>query len=98
VRVQPQSGKCEFGQIRPPDNDPSRRAQALDDDCVLRSGRRIGQHSRSGGRRQSANVEEILDRDRNAAESAGPDSGATSAVDRVGFGARGLSEQMHERA
>jgi hypothetical protein len=95
VRIDPEAGEGELGHVAAPDRNEARRPQARHGRCILRRGALIPQRDRAGGGHVAGNVEQILDRDRNAGERRGATGGAQAVIE-VGGRKRVLGVDLEE--
>jgi hypothetical protein len=96
MRVRADARERELAHVRPSDDHGARRAQARHGDGVGRRGRGVHQDRRPGGGGLALDVEQVLDRDRDALERRAHPPRATLPVALVRRGARALGVHAQE--
>jgi len=96
MRVDADPGKSELGHVGAPDDDGTRRFEARHDRRIGRGRRDVVERPRSGERDVASDIEEVLDRHREAGERRGDITGRAQPVLRLGGRARRIGIDLDE--
>ena len=97
VRIDPEPGEGELGHVGAADRNEAGRPQARHGGRIARRRRRAAQHQRAGRGDLARDIEQVLDRDRNAGEARAGAERARAVV-KICCGTRGLRVDLEESA